>query len=94
MLYLLASEQRLHSYLRAVEQYSLRTLTHPEDRTNAFTGVLQRYQYGDSGAGFYFLHGLPTLAFDETACWQAAEHSPQARNATFLAGLGWAGIMV
>ena len=83
--------QEMISFVSAVESYSKRELSNPEDRMNAFQGIFHRYLDNMDGEKSSFHYGLPVSAFDQAFCWSAHKHNPKLRNTAFpsWSWLGW-----
>ncbi|EXF74705.1 hypothetical protein CFIO01_13317 [Colletotrichum fioriniae PJ7] len=83
--------ESLEYFLSAVELYSKRNFTYANDKVSAFQGVFHRHEGLMDGKSSMFHYGLPTCAFDQTFCWQTAQHKPHLRNSNFpsWSWLGW-----
>lgn len=82
---------QLHSFLRAVERYSQRTLSYQKDALNAFQGIIQGYGSIMDQNENAFYYGLPTCAFDQVFCFRTSSHNPPTRRRDFpsWSWLGW-----
>jgi hypothetical protein len=73
------------SIYQCIEEYSLRTLSHPTDRLQAMEGIFGAFRRGMSGYAHHF-YGIPILEENRPV---HDYHDSYDELSSFLKGLGW-----
>lgn len=79
-----------HYYQNIIEYFTLRTISLPEDRLNAYEGLLSQYRKFSKTDDSRFSFGLPLANFTYALCWISPFHAPESRRIEFPSW-SWAG---